>query len=112
MTRFPEFRPIALDDRDVIQPLLDRHQPQTSELTFTNLYIWRDHYDYVYPTERLISLEGRKLHGKRNHINQFQRACAYRYDILKDQYVSPCLDLAEVWCDLKRCEEDMNLMDE
>ena len=46
MTRFPEFKRFALDDRDVIQPLLDRYQPQTSELTFTNLYIWRDHYAY------------------------------------------------------------------
>ena len=46
MTRFPEFKRFALDDRDVIQPLLDRYQAQTSELTFTNLYIWRDHYAY------------------------------------------------------------------
>ena len=192
MTTFPQFRPIALSDRDTIQPLLQRYQPQTSELTFTNLYIWRehyayrwamlepwlivvgedesgatfalppvgppareavvhrvldwlrsegesdprieradqrlvdelgkdddlrveatrDHYDYVYLTEQLISLEGRKLHGKRNHINQFERAYDYQYDALDDRYVDPCLDLTEAWCDLRRCEEDMGLMDE
>ena len=39
MTRFPEFERFALDDGDVVQPLLDRYQPQTLELTFTNLYI-------------------------------------------------------------------------
>ena len=44
MTRSPEFRRFALDGRDAIHPLLYRYQPQTSELTFTNLYIWRDHH--------------------------------------------------------------------
>jgi hypothetical protein len=66
----------------------------------------------VYLAAQLILLEGRKLHGKRNHISRFQRTYDFQYDALKDRYVAPCLNLAEVWCDFKRCEEDMNLMDE
>jgi hypothetical protein len=41
---FPEFKPIELKDRDLIREILWRYQPQTSELTFTNLFIWRSHY--------------------------------------------------------------------
>jgi uncharacterized protein len=41
---FPEFKPLGLDDRDAIGNILCAYQPETSELTFTNLFIWRRHY--------------------------------------------------------------------
>jgi len=41
---FPDFKPIEIDDRDFLQERLWAYQPETSELTFTNLFIWRDAY--------------------------------------------------------------------
>jgi uncharacterized protein len=41
---FPETRALEIKDRDFIQGALDRYRPETSELTFTNLFIWRNHY--------------------------------------------------------------------
>jgi uncharacterized protein len=41
---FPEFKPIELNDKKVIDPILEQYQPETSELTFTNLFIWRNYY--------------------------------------------------------------------
>jgi hypothetical protein len=37
-------RPLALEDREVVSPLLAELRPRQSEFTFTNLYIWRDAY--------------------------------------------------------------------
>ena len=41
----------------------------------------RDTFDYVYFTEKMISLSGKKLHSKRNHLNYF-------IDNYKFEYVS------------------------
>lgn len=41
---FPDFQPLKLQDRDTIRQALWEYQPETSELTFTNLFIWRRHY--------------------------------------------------------------------
>jgi hypothetical protein len=35
---------LTLEDREIVHEMLWQYQPQTSELTFTNLYIWRDTY--------------------------------------------------------------------
>jgi hypothetical protein len=189
---FPDFKPIDIEDRDFIHEILWRYQPQTSELTFTNLFIWRshygiqwsiyqdwliilsatnngffafppigppsrlevlrmllrwlqeqkgkenprieraeqllvseiqgasdlvieptqDHFDYVYRTDDLIQLAGRKYHSKRNHISQFLRTYSFTYAPLDKELVKGCLNLAETWCEWRRCEEDMNLLDE
>ena len=190
---FPEFKPIELKDRDFIRDILWKYQPRTSELTFTNLFIWRSHYgiqwsmdrdrlimlcstdqngvfallpigpppridvvrrlllwlkeekkhnepkieradrrlvsgiegaedllieptrehfDYVYKSEDLIKLAGRKYHSKRNHIYQLERKYDFAYAPLTQDLVASCLALVENWCEWHRCEEDMNLLDE
>jgi hypothetical protein len=72
----------------------------------------RDHFDYVYRSEDLIRLAGRKYHSKRNHIHQFLRSHSFTYTPLNNELVKACLALAESWCEWHRCEEDMNLLDE
>jgi hypothetical protein len=190
--QFPAFKPVELSDRDFIQSRFWAYQPTTSELTFTNLFIWRkhyrlswslaadclvflsdssqdpwlfppvgpspggdlcrtlltwlkeerhaptprmervdrrvweevadtrdfvaeplrDHFDYVYSTSDLIGLAGRNFHQKRNHLNSFQRAYRHTYEPLRPEHLMACLDLAEKWCEIRRCAEDLNLMDE
>ncbi|MCL4504166.1 MAG: phosphatidylglycerol lysyltransferase domain-containing protein [Deltaproteobacteria bacterium] len=48
---FPDFKPLGLEDRDVLQRLLWDYQPETSELTFTNLFIWREFYQFSWCLE-------------------------------------------------------------
>ncbi len=42
---FPEFRPLALTDRPLLQPRMSALQPEISDRCFTNLFLWRDFYD-------------------------------------------------------------------
>jgi hypothetical protein len=48
---FPSFKPLELEDRTVIQQILWRYQPQVSELTFANLFIWRRQYRWQWSIE-------------------------------------------------------------
>lgn len=43
---FPNFKAVELVDRDYLQKILWQYQPETCELTFTNLFIWRSHYNF------------------------------------------------------------------
>jgi len=62
LPRFPLFKPIELDDRQFMSGILRDYRPGTSEFTFTNLFIWRNHYDFQWSVHRdwlcLIGREG------------------------------------------------------
>jgi len=190
---FPDCKLLELGDRDQLHTMIWDFQPQTSELTFGNLFIWRsyygyewtmldgclvllahdpdgttfalppvgpgnrasvafrvlthlrddlgmpsakiaragarlvadleedprfvvmetrDHADYVYLTQGLAKLAGRRYSSKRNHINQFMRY--YDFDVVSvtPDLVRDCLDLAEVWCEQRLCDEDLSLQHE
>jgi uncharacterized protein len=190
---FPEFKEFELADKDAFDRFFREYQPETSELTFSNLFIWREHYqmrwsvyrdwllvfctegkavcqalpptgpsprvevtrlllrfleekrangrpaieradkrlvdelaqaggfsseptrdhfDYLYRTQDLIELSGKKYHGKRNHIAQFKKAHSFAYRPLGREHISQCLELAEEWCVAHRCEEDLGLSGE
>jgi hypothetical protein len=190
---FPRFKPIQLEDREVLGKMIWEYQPQASEWTFTNLFIWRshygfhwsryedwilvlstadprgsfflqpigppyrieavrkclqwlreekgekkprieradaklageiqgapdlvveptrDHFDYLYKSQDLIQLAGRKFHGKRNHISRFLQSHTFSYSPLEEPHLPECLRLGGFWCEIRRCDEDLNLMGE
>ncbi len=54
-----------------------------------------DFYDYVYLTQNLITLSGRKLRSKRNHLNNFKDRYSYTYrPMTKDDFME-CTLLAK-----------------
>lgn len=189
--QYPDFKPLSLADREQITSFLHRSPPVTSELTFTNVFMWRHHYnfqwclgenslliigesdngqpfalppvgqkdltlpfrrlldylsgitptpeihrvpetlaqrhakalsleieedransDYVYRTESLINLSGRKYHGKRNHLKQFRNRYSYSYEPLNSKLIEDCLELEEQWCRLRSCLENPALLNE
>lgn len=190
---FPSFKALELADRDALHSCIWAFQPETSELTFGNLYVWRsyykfewtmldeclvilaeerdgahyalppigennraevthklltwlrdergidsprvsragerlaeelrqddrfsitelrDHFDYVYVTTDLSEMPGRKYSSKRNHINQFNRYYRYEYKPVTPELAPECLELAEIWCEQRLCEEDLSLQHE
>ncbi len=44
--RYPERRPIALEDKPVLDSIFTALQPRVSEFTFANLYLFRKAHDY------------------------------------------------------------------
>ncbi len=63
----------------------------------------RDNYDYVYTMEDLRDLSGKKLHAKRNHINQFmaQYGESYEYVRLNPDMLAECMALYNEWLQKK-----------
>jgi len=72
----------------------------------------RSQCDYVYLTQDLIELKGRKYHRKRNHIKQFQEKYSYQYIPLTPEWIPQCLQLETEWCDLRHCEASPGLLNE
>lgn len=62
----------------------------------------RDTDDYVYESEKLINLSGKKFHGKRNHIKKFLSFYPYEYEPYDAQkHAEACLELNERWSEKK-----------
>lgn len=69
-------------------------------------------WDYVYSRESLATLKGKKLHGKRNHINKFlSQNPDYEYKKLVPSMIPDCIALYEHWSEEKD-EPSMHLDDE
>ncbi len=58
----------------------------------------RDYDDYIYLAEKLASLSGKKLHGKRNHINRFEATYpTWHFEPLKRGHFPLCMALLDEW---------------
>ena len=66
----------------------------------------RERADYIYLREALVTLSGKKLQPKRNHISKFKRLYPnYEYRTLTADLVPQCMHLAEAWCRHADCRE-------
>ena len=68
----------------------------------------RDDADYVYESEKLATLSGKKLHGKRNHVNKFKAMYEDRwcYESMTKHNLEECFQMALKWRNENGCEED------
>ncbi|MGI6737097.1 MAG: DUF2156 domain-containing protein [Anaerovoracaceae bacterium] len=55
----------------------------------------RPNYDYVYRTQDLIELRGRAYHGKKNHLNYFQRTYDYEYQTLTSAMAGEAMEFLD-----------------
>lgn len=66
----------------------------------------RQDSDYIYLREKLATLSGKKLHGKRNHIHRFEEHYPdWRYESITDDNVDECAKMAMQWC-LENCADE------
>ena len=57
----------------------------------------RDSSDYIYKTEDLAKLSGKKYHGKRNHISFFEKSYDWSYERINEDNISECLHMNDEW---------------
>lgn len=63
-----------------------------------NIEYNRDEADYIYEYKTLAELKGKKLHGKRNHINRFEENYPdYIYEAIDEGNYMECVELAYNW---------------
>ncbi len=63
-------------------------------------------WDYVYSREKLATLKGKKLHGKRNHINKFiQEHPDFEYKRLDSSMYEECIAVYDEWKEGKGLSE-------
>lgn len=58
--RFPEFRPIELEDRECLKSYIKQYQPVSCEYNFANLFAWQEKYQTLWTTyhNRLLIYDG------------------------------------------------------
>lgn len=68
--------------------------------------------DYIYSTEKLIHLKGKKLQSKRNHINRFKRENEWQYKSLTGNpiLVKECKNMLDKWMEINSEEKDPSLI--
>ncbi len=75
--------------------------------------LWRDGADYVYETNALSTLEGKKLAAKRNHIRRFlDNHPNWQYEPLSRDNLDDARRMNTVWCMQNGCSPDTGISDE
>ena len=69
-------------------------------------------WDYLYSAEKLATLAGKKLHGKRNHINRFEAENDWSFSALAPEDFPECMQLLDEWNSENPEDQDIGASDE
>ena len=84
--------------KDLEEDFIDEIRNIYDEDKDINIEEDRDNFDYLYESEKLIKLSGKKLHGKKNHYNSFIKNYNYEVkDIKEEVVISDVITAAERW---------------
>lgn len=95
-------------------PITDKHRKELITW-YPGQYIIdadRDDFDYVYLTEDLASLKGKKYHGKRNHIARFMDDDDWSYEPLNAENIKECRGLEKEWVSIHEDKWEEGVADE
>jgi len=75
------------------EPMLEQLVFMGPEFIVSDVMVW----DYVYNSDDLITLRGKKFHAKRNHINKFNSLYEYEYQRMEVRHIPLCVELLNEW---------------
>ena len=61
----------------------------------------RADFDYIYSREKLATLAGKKLHGKRNHIARFKDGDDWSYEPMTAENLEECRQMTYTWIKMR-----------
>lgn len=64
----------------------------------------RDSFDYIYEAEKMMTLSGKKLQPKRNHLNYFVSNYNWTYEDLTPDKVEEVREFSHEWCRRNECK--------
>ena len=77
--------------------------PDTAEFVSKNygdildVFLVRDTFDYLYNSEDLINLTGKKYQPKRNHISYFMKNFDWSYERISKENIPECYEMSKLW---------------
>ena len=87
---------------------LEKLYPEKFQIAYN-----RDFADYIYLSEKLITLSGKKLHSKRNHINKFKAEHEdWQFELISEANRQECIEMAKKWGTLNGEEGDEDKQNE
>lgn len=72
----------------------------------------RETDDYIYRAVDLLTLRGKKLQSKRNHLARFIELPNWCYEPITAANLSECIAMNSEWCELYECEKDDSKQEE
>ncbi len=72
----------------------------------------RETDDYIYKAVDLLTLRGKKLQSKRNHLARFVELPNWCYEPITAANLSECISMNSEWCELYECEKDDSKQEE
>ncbi|MBQ2392500.1 MAG: DUF2156 domain-containing protein [Clostridia bacterium] len=79
---------------------LDNKHKEELEKYFPDMFIYyndRNAADYLYSSDKLISLAGKKLQSKRNHIRRFEDEPDWCFEEINNDNIRECRIFSEMW---------------
>ncbi len=72
----------------------------------------RDFFDYLYKSEDLANLIGRKYHSKKNHVSFFEKTFDWKYEPINEANIEQCLLLNDHWEGLNKQKNPEEITEE
>jgi len=99
----------------ILESVIDLHAQKLFNIYDDKIEITKDRdlFDYVYTSEALISLSGKKLHSKKNHLNKFLSLYPdFEYKELKRSMFDDCIKNVNKWLLEKYSKDDKDYQNE
>ncbi|MCD7836765.1 MAG: GNAT family N-acetyltransferase [Lachnospiraceae bacterium] len=95
-------------------PITEKYRSKLIEWFPGEFFIKSDRadFDYIYLSEKLAELKGRKFHGKRNHIARFKDAEDWSYEPITPENLEECRRMHREWISFRENKWDRGVAEE